>query len=53
MFKFIYGRINWGLVNFDDFEIYVFNDSYLILVLLRIFLIFEVCVMCVLFIVKI
>lgn len=48
MSKFTHGRINRGPANFDDFETYVFNDSYLILVLL----ISEVCVTCVSFIVK-
>lgn len=50
--KFTHGRINRGPANIDDFETYVFNDSYLILVLLRILLISEVCVTCVSFIVK-
>lgn len=48
----MHGRINRGPANIDDFETYVFNDSYLILVLLRILLISEVCLTCVSFIVK-
>lgn len=52
MSKFTQGRMNRGPANFDDFETYLFNDSYFILVQLRIPLISEVCVTCVSFIVK-